>query len=97
MCEHLIPLENELKSRGIKETYRGQAWSNNCREWAYYDCYFDVGHLRERFHFPEFVKHHFNDDPRSGLEEGLVCMQCYDAVVGLNSRFELDSNKVVFK
>lgn len=38
MCEHLIGLDKELKSLGIRETYRGQPWSENCREWAYYDC-----------------------------------------------------------
>ncbi|MBK9550668.1 MAG: hypothetical protein IPO45_00490 [Saprospiraceae bacterium] len=38
MCEHLIELENELKLIDIKENSRG-AWSANCREWVYYDCY----------------------------------------------------------
>lgn len=30
---------HELLDRGIAITYRGEAWSDNCREWAYFDCY----------------------------------------------------------
>ena len=82
MCEHLEPLDNELKEKGIKETFRGQPWSANCREWVYYDCLLVVESLRKRFALPAFVVVHSNDDPRSGLEAGIVCDLCKDAVVG---------------
>ena len=42
LCDHLKPLEAELKQSGIKEAYRGQAWSHNCREWVYFDCHLDA-------------------------------------------------------
>jgi hypothetical protein len=38
MCEHLKPLENYLVDLGITETFRGQAWSKDCREWVYFAC-----------------------------------------------------------
>lgn len=84
MCEHLIGLENELKASGIKETYRGQPWSKNCREWVYYDCVFDLGKIRERLLLPLFIENHVNDDNKSGLEAGFVCDQCKDGVIGVH-------------
>jgi hypothetical protein len=41
-CEHLLPLEEALLAEGIRETSRGQAWSENCREWVYFDCRLDL-------------------------------------------------------
>lgn len=93
MCEHLLPIEKELKERGIVETFRGQPWSNNCREWIYFDCYLDIKSLQERFKFPSFIKHHTNDDPRSGTEEGLYCELCKDAIVGAHTKFKTTDNK----
>lgn len=82
MCEHLIILDKELRSIGVKETFRGQPWSKNCREWVYYDCAFDFEKIRARLNLPDFVVTHSNDDPRSGLEAGFVCSQCNDGVIG---------------
>ena len=84
MCEHLIALDKELKSMGIKETSRGQPWTGNCREWVYYDCVLDLEKIRTRYKFPSFIESHSNDDPRSGLEAGFVCDQCKDGVVGVH-------------
>ena len=41
VCEHLAALEKELIAAGVPITYRGQAWSDNCREWVYFDCCLD--------------------------------------------------------
>jgi hypothetical protein len=83
ICDHLRPLEEELKRLGVKETYRGQAWSSNCREWIYFDCFLDTESLRRRFELPTFVESHVNDDAKSGQERGLVCREHKDAVIGL--------------
>lgn len=32
--EHLQQLETEILAAGLQETFRGQAWSQNCREWV---------------------------------------------------------------
>ncbi len=82
MCEHLAALDAELKERRIRETFRGEAWSDNCREWVYYDCFLDTGAIRVRLNLPECVAVHRNDDMRSGLEAGFVCNQCNDAIMG---------------
>ena len=87
MCRHLAPLEKELHRLGIKETYRGQPWSENCREWVYFDCYLDIENLRIRLHIPDFVTHHRNDDQRSGTEEGFYCEKCKDGIMGYNRTF----------
>lgn len=97
MCEHLIDLENYIKKLNIVETYRGKAWSDNCREWIYYDCYFNIEKIRLRFDFPKFIINHSNDDIRSGLEEGFVCSKCKDGIIGLNSRYNKDNNKITLK
>ena len=87
MCEHLAALDAELKARRIKETSRGQAWSDNCREWVYYDCVLVLDKLRQRFNFPAFVQDHVNDDQRSGMEAGFYCDLCKDGVMGHHSFF----------
>jgi len=87
MCEHLIKLENALKQRGMKETYRGKAWSNNCREWVYFDCQLDLTSLRKKFKLPSFVLDHVNDDNKSGMELGFYCDTCKDGIMGLHPHF----------
>lgn len=93
MCEHLVKLDNELKEKGITETYRGQTWSRNCREWAYYDCVLDLEKIQQRYHFPDFVKVHINDDGKSGMEAGFYCDECKDAIMGAHP--SLGQGKIV--
>ena len=82
VCKHLEALEQQLILDGIEETYRGQPWSKNCREWVYFDCLLDLESLRHQFNFPDLVEDHTNDDPRSGLERGFYCSVCHDAIMG---------------
>jgi hypothetical protein len=85
VCEHLAQLECALLDAGFAETCRGQVWSDNCREWVYFDVVLDIEALQARFAFGPEVRIHENTDPRSGLERGLVCWTCKDAVMGLLS------------
>lgn len=87
MCEHLQPLDDELKKRGIKEISRGQAWSDNAREWVYYDCLLNMAKIKERYNFPGFITIHVNNDERSGLEAGFYCELCQDAVMGIHEKY----------
>jgi hypothetical protein len=87
VCEHLRSLENDLDKSGIKETFRGKAWSNNCREWVYYDCILNLSQIRFYYRLPDCVKAHANDDPKSGAERGFVCELCQDAIMGLHPDF----------
>jgi hypothetical protein len=83
VCEHLKPLEDALLAGGAKVTFRGQAWSEKCREWVYFDRVLDLAAIERRFGFPPCVSRHENLDPRSGTESGFECATCQDAVVGL--------------
>jgi hypothetical protein len=85
VCEHLLKLEAELIEAEIKETYRGQAWSDNCREWVYYDIVLDTDSLQKRLTFPPCVIVHENLDPKSGQERGFYCTECKDGIMGLLS------------
>ena len=86
VCEHLRALEDELASQGVKVTFSGQPWSANCRYWVYVDAVLDGEAIRKRLNLGATVSVHSNDDERSGLEKGLVCDACHDAVIGLHPR-----------
>lgn len=82
VCEHLAALEQEIHTRGIAETYRGTPWSRNCREWVYFACCFDLAALRARLNFASCITDHVHRGTHDGSEAGLVCNQCWDAIVG---------------
>lgn len=87
MCEHLTGLDAELKGMGIKETFRGQAWSDNTREWVYYECVLSLEKIRHRYNFPDFVTDHVNNDNKSGMEAGFYCELCKDGIMGIHAHF----------
>ena len=84
-CEHLHELETALLASGIREIFRGAAWSQNCREWVYFDCYLDLDQLRQRFPLADCVVDNEHRGTHDGQERGLVCRECHDAIMG---RFE---------
>lgn len=81
-CEHLQALGQAILAAGIRETYRGQAWSENCREWVYFACYLDLEALRSRFALDACVEDHVHRGTHDGSERGFVCSRCHDAVMG---------------
>lgn len=82
LCEHLQPLEKEIIEAGIKETFRGEAWTKNCREWVYFDCYLDRESIKKRFSFPPCVSEYEHRGTHDGQEAGFVCETCHDAIMG---------------
>lgn len=94
VCEHLRPLEELLIARGIPVSFRGQAWSMNCREWVYFDCFLDTDAIRKEISFPPCVQDHAHRGTHDGQERGLVCTQCHDAIIGL---YEAAPGKAIFK
>jgi hypothetical protein len=93
VCEHLSALEHALLAAGVPVTFRGQAWSNNCREWVYVDCFLDVPALQKHFAFAPCVTDHAHRGTHDGEERGLVCTSCHDAIVGA---YEAAPGKRVF-
>jgi hypothetical protein len=94
VCEHLSPLEQALIDRGIAVTFRGQAWSMNCREWVYFDCFLDTSEIRKRIPFPNFVHDHSHRGTHDGQERGLVCTICHDGIMGV---YEPVPGKPIFR
>jgi hypothetical protein len=83
LCEHLQPLEAELKAIGVKETFRGQPWSSNCREWVFFDCYLDQAALRQRMKLAEVIEDHSISERFQGEERGFVRREHHDGIMGL--------------
>ena len=87
VCKHLREIEAALIAAGIAETFRGKAWSLNCREWVYFDCSLDRKSLRRRLTIPECVHDHDHRGTHDGQEAGFVCVQCQDGVMGVHQAF----------
>jgi hypothetical protein len=81
-CEHLVALEQALIAAGFRETSRGQAWSQNCREWVYFDCYLPAQLVREKFGLAECVEDHMHRGTHDGQESGFVCSVHHDGIMG---------------
>lgn len=84
-CEHLRALEEAILAAGIRETFRGEAWSKNCREWVYFEAYLDPAGVRRAFALPDCVEDHVHRGTHDGSERGFVCTEHRDGVLG---RFE---------
>jgi hypothetical protein len=93
-CEHLHSLEQSILTQGIRETYRGQPWSHNCREWVYFDCYLDTAAIRSRLPLPDYVTDHIHRGTHDGEERGFVCSKCYDGIMG---SYKAKPGMVVFR
>lgn len=83
VCEHLLDIEQALLAARVPVASRGQAWSRNCREWVYVDCFLDLPAIRARFAVPACVEDHAHRGTHDGQERGLVCSRCHDALMGL--------------
>jgi hypothetical protein len=92
-CEHLRPLEEAIIARGIRETCRGKAWSQNCREWVYFDCIIDTAAVRRSFALPSCVSEHMHRGTHDGQERGFVCTACNDGIMG---NYERTSGTIIF-
>ncbi len=91
-CEHLYPLEKELVKAGVKEVFRGKAWSDNRREWVYYECLFpDPLKTRDRLGLDkELIQLHAHPGRHEGHEQGLVCTRCKDGIMGMHPEMVKD-------
>ena len=93
-CEHLIELEKAVATAGFRETFRGRAWSENSREWVYFDCILSNSAIRKKFRLAECVKDHAHLGTHDGQESGFVCEIHKDAVMGHHP--DVDSGKPWF-
>ena len=84
VCEHLRPLEEVLLQAGIEETFRGKAWSENSREWVYFNCVLPLEDLQQHLSFPDCVQVHSHNGTHSGSESGFVCSIHDDGIMGIH-------------
>lgn len=93
-CKHLRSVEQAILARGIRETFRGPAWSRNCREWVYFDCFIDIAAVRSNFALDDCVQDHLHRGTHDGQERGFVCSECHDGIMG---GYEQTPGTVVFR
>lgn len=86
ICTHLKPLENDLIAKAIPITFRGQAWSRNCHEWVYFNCYLDRKSIEIKYNFPDFIVYHEHLGTHDGQEAGFICTKCQDGIMGHHIR-----------
>lgn len=84
VCKHLKQLEDELIAASVRETFRGQAWTHNCREWVYFNCYLDRDSIRRRIAFDPCVVDHELLGCHEGQESGFKCEKCRDGIMGVH-------------
>ena len=84
MCEHLIEIDNYIKAKGVKELFRGKAWSKNCNEWVYYDCIINIEKIKENIVINNCVEIHEYHDIKVSNELGFFCNKCKDGVIGFH-------------
>jgi hypothetical protein len=83
LCHHLADLEAELQG-SYAEIYRGRPWSQNCREWVYFDCVLDRKAIRARLPLAGCVLDHEHLGTIEGAEAGFVCELDHDAIMGVH-------------
>ena len=93
LCEHLVAVRDYIVAQGGKITYVGTPWSRNCRTWVYFDVVLDVDSLRKRFELPPSIVSHSHLGTHDGHEQGLVCQEHHDAVMGPHPK--MSSAKIV--
>ena len=83
ICEHLAPVEAYLRSMGAEVYSVCTPWSKNCRRWVYFEnVVIDGAGLIERLKLPACVTVHSHRGTHDGAEQGLVCGEHHDAVMG---------------
>jgi len=83
-CQHLVALEEALIAGGFRETFRGRAWSENVREWVYFDVCLDIPAVRRNFDFDACVIDHEYAGTLDGQEAGFVCTEHQDGIMGVH-------------
>jgi hypothetical protein len=83
ICEHLAPAEAYLRSKSAEVYSVCTPWSKNCRRWVYFNnVVIDGPALIRRLNLPACVAVHSHRGTHDGAEQGVVCNEHHDAVMG---------------
>ncbi len=83
-----------MLAAGVGVTSRGQAWSDNCRQWVYFDCFMDLEAVRDRIALAPCVRDHEHLGTHDGSEAGFFCEQCKDGIMGVHPEGRKPSTRV---
>lgn len=95
LCHHLRKLEDYIKSKGAKETFRGKAWGEASRVWVYFDAVLDCDALKTVCQLDACVELYEYVGTHSGREKGFVCNIDRDGIMGLYPVFSVAGMRVV--
>ena len=76
-----------LQAAGIAETYHGQPWTANCREWVYFACCLSNADIRRRFESADCAVDHSHRGTHDGQEQGFVCAIHHDGIMGIHPAY----------
>jgi hypothetical protein len=82
-CDHLRPLEQDLRAQPFRVQYEGRSWwgaSNGA--WVYFGCCLEPERVRAAYALPQFVEYSEYDGKVAGQEAGFTCTRCQSAVMG---------------
>ena len=85
ICLHLRPVQEYIRSLGVRVYDVCTPWSENCRTWVYFEnVVLDTESLKSRFNLPDFIVTHSHRGTHDGAEHGLVCQQDHDALMAVH-------------
>ncbi len=85
ICQHLRPVQEYIRSLGVRVYDVCTPWTENCRTWVYFEnVVVDTESLRSRFNLPASIVTHSHRGTHDGAEHGLVCQQDHDALMGVH-------------
>ena len=82
LCEHLADTLQYILDRGAQISSCGQAWSENCHIWVYFDTLLDCDSLIKGLSLDPCVQIHDHRGTHEGSERGLECTIHHDALMG---------------
>ena len=96
VCAHLQPVKDYILQQGATIEWVGTPWSHNCRHWMYFKgVVLDGDGLKKRFNLPDFIVVHQHRGTHDGHEQGLVCSQDHDALMGPHAQMAPADAKVI--
>jgi hypothetical protein len=96
VCDHLRCVREYIDSFGAKVTYRGKSW-DHARYWIYYEAVMDAHSLIIGFNLGDNVIVENMEDYKLGMEYGIYCRECHDAIIGIHPKDNRGKNSVKIK
>lgn len=87
ICRHLEQLFMDIKSQGISENHDDQNKIEFSHESIWFNCYLDRKSIRKKHNFPDFVTDYVFPETDGMPKEGLICIQCSQAIIGLHKGY----------